>query len=242
MLGIGKSMEFGTIQFTSMKLRFSEFNFHFILTSNSYDKTTHFLRSKTSKFPSCGGAGVVICIFSGSRKPNFDLAALPDINYYFRTMRTDILDYLINLTEAQDEVLVLLHEQQAVLVKPEKEALESITAEEEAILEKMRKMLDSREEILTAARLQNIPGDSIEQLCGHFFPHNVSVRKLLDGAKHRTQQISILAYTNWMVGRKSMILISQIRELLETGGQGKTTYQPQPDAPQSRGGLVDRVA
>ena len=157
-------------------------------------------------------------------------------------MKTDILDFLVQLTETQDQMLAALHKKQAVLVKPEKEAMESVTAEEEAVLEKMQKMLDRREELLTAARLQNILSDSIERLCGHLFPHNVSVHKLLDGARHRTQQIGLLAYTNWTMTRKSMIHISQILELLETRGQGKTTYQPQSNTDISQGSFVDRVA
>ena len=104
----------------------------------------------------------------------------------------------------------------------------------------MQRILERREELLTAARLQNVPGDSIEQLCEYFFPRNIEVHKLLNEVKHRTQQISLVAYTNWTMSRKSMIHLTQILELLETRGQGKTTYQPRPSA--DGGGLVDRVA
>ena len=110
------------------------------------------------------------------------------------------------------------------------------------MVEKMQQMLNRREELLTAARLQNIGSDSIEQLCGHFFPQNVEVQKLLDEVKHRAHQIHLLAYTNWTMSRKSMIHVSQILELLETRGQGKTTYHPHPNTHTARGGLVDRVA
>ena len=155
-------------------------------------------------------------------------------------MKTDLQNFLEQLVDTQNQMLAVLRKKQAILVKPEKEALALISAEEEKMLGKTQGILNWREELLTTARLQNINSVSIEQLCGHFFPHNTDIQKLLDEVKHRTQQVRLLAYTNWTMSRKSMIHISQILELLETRGQGKTTYHPRP--PADGGGLVDRVA
>ena len=157
-------------------------------------------------------------------------------------MKTDIQNFLQQLIETQSQVLAILKKKQTILVKPEKEAIALVTAEEEEALNKMQNILKRREELLTAARLQNVQSNTIEQLCGHFFPHNTEVQKLLDEAKHRTHQIGLLAYTNWTIARKSLIHVSQILELLETQGQGKTTYQPQTHTDTARGGLMDRVA
>jgi hypothetical protein len=157
-------------------------------------------------------------------------------------MKTDIQKFLDQLLKSQSQMLAALHKKQAILVKPDKEAIALIVGEEEKAIESMQNVLKRREEILTMARLQNIRGDSIEQLCGHFFPQNIEVQKLLDETKHRTQQIRLLAYTNWTMSRKSSIHVSQILELLETQGQGKTTYQPQTNGTTSRSNFVDRVA
>ena len=157
-------------------------------------------------------------------------------------MKTDIQTFLTGLIETQNQLLAVLHKKQSLLVRPEKEALAAIEPEEEAMVENMQRMLNRREEILTAARMQNIPCDSIEQLCEHFFPRNVNVQKMLIEAKSRTQQIQLLAYTNWTMSRKSLIHVSQILELLETRGQGKTTYSQRSKTDTSGGLQVDRVA
>ena len=154
-------------------------------------------------------------------------------------MKADILNTLDQLFEAQTQMLSVLNKKQAVLVRPEKDAMALIAAEEEKSLEEMQIILKRREDILETARLQNIRGESIEQLCGHFFPHNTDVQKLLDETKHRTQQIRLLAYTNWVLSRKALIHVSQILELLDTSGLGKTTYQPRQ---QAGGKRVNRVA
>jgi hypothetical protein len=167
-----------------------------------------------------------------------------------QNMQTDIQNFLTQLLESQIQMLDVLKRQQAILAKPErdvkiaKEMEAAISAEETEILAKLQAVLDRREELLTCARLQNIRGNSIEELCGHLFPHNVEIQKMLVESKYRSQQIQLLAYTNWTMNRKSSIHCSQILELLETRGQGKTTYQTQPNKESSRekGGRVDRVA
>jgi flagellar biosynthesis GTPase FlhF len=157
-------------------------------------------------------------------------------------MKPDIQNFLHQLAEAQEQTIAVLQKKQAILVKPEKEALASISAEEEEMLKELQDVLNRREEIITSARLQNIQGDSIEQLCEHFFPRNVEVEKLLIEARHRVQRIQLLAFTNWRMSRQSLNHISQILELLETGGQGKTTYHPKPPSDALGSGCVDRVA
>jgi len=157
-------------------------------------------------------------------------------------MKTDLQHYLYQLLDVQTQMLAVLHKQQAILVRPTKETLASISVKEEEALAQMQGILNRREELLTSARLQNIHGDSIEQLCDYFFPHNIEIQKLLNEARSRAQQIQLLAYTNWTLDRKSLIHVSQILELLQTRGQGKTTYQPQMTASASGGYSVDRVA
>ena len=155
-------------------------------------------------------------------------------------MQTELQNFLNQLTEAQIQMLAVLHKQQAILVRPDKDSIALVAAEEKKALETMQEILKRREELLTTARLQNIQGDSIEQLCEHFFPHNIEIHKLLAETSHRTHQIRLLAYTNWTMSRQSLIHVSQILELLDTCGQGKTTYQPHTNSSRSR--LVDRVA
>ena len=157
-------------------------------------------------------------------------------------MKANLQDFLSQLSGAQAKMLAVLHKKQAILVRPDKDAIASIEAEEESILEEMQSVLNRREEILTAARMQNIHCDSIEHMCEHFFPHNIEIQKWINEIKAQTQQIQLLAYTNWTMTRKSLIHVSQILELLKTRGQGKTTYSQRSTSETTGGGFVDRVA
>ncbi|MDR0521769.1 MAG: flagellar protein FlgN [Planctomycetaceae bacterium] len=154
-------------------------------------------------------------------------------------MKEELLDFLHCLINAQNSMLSVLQKKQDILVRPQKDVLETITAEETASVEAMRQILDKRERILESARLQNIGGSTIESLCGHFFSRNFEVQKMLEEAKHRTQEIRFLAYSNWTMSRKSIMHLTKILEMIETNGQGKTTYQP-GDTPHRS--MLDRVA
>ncbi|GHT45409.1 hypothetical protein FACS189454_04830 [Planctomycetales bacterium] len=161
-------------------------------------------------------------------------------------MKNQILDFLKILSETQSEMIDVLQRKQTQLVKPDKEVLDKISAEERQCVEKMQKIIGWREELLTAARLQNIAADSVVLLCERFFPHNFEVQNALHRIKDRTEQIRFLAFTNWTMGRKALVHISQMLEIIETHGQGNPVYQQtnqQPRQPNSkRGGFVDKVA
>jgi hypothetical protein len=66
-------------------------------------------------------------------------------------MKTEIQDYLTQLIESQNQWLAVLHKKQAILVKPEKEAMALIAVEEEKAVESMQNVLKRREELLTSA-------------------------------------------------------------------------------------------
>ncbi len=155
-------------------------------------------------------------------------------------MKAKLIEFLKVLAMAQDATLDVLRKKQTLLVKLAANALADIEAEERDALAGLRSALEKREEILREAERAGIGADSIQSLCETLFPNNFEVRKLLDMAQNRSRQLRFLALTNWTMSQKSMIHLSQLLELIETRGQGKTTYKPTKGT--EGGGLVDRVA
>ncbi|MDR2114864.1 MAG: flagellar export chaperone FlgN [Planctomycetaceae bacterium] len=156
----------------------------------------------------------------------------------------EIITFLNQLAAVQEKILDVLKKKQLLLVKPDKESLASITAEEENTLISLQKSLDYREKILKSAEKQGYNVDSIQMLCEQIFPKPSEWRRLVNAAQNRNKQIRYLALANWTVSQKSLIHLTQILEIIETRGQGKTTYKPQKgkDSHSSGGGFVDRVA
>ncbi|MDR2439597.1 MAG: flagellar protein FlgN [Planctomycetaceae bacterium] len=159
-------------------------------------------------------------------------------------MEHEVITFLNQLATVQEKILDVLKKKQSLLVKPDKEALATITAEEEQTLMLLQQSLDHREKILEFAKEQGYKVDSIRMLCEQIFPKPNEWRLLINAAQNRNQQIRYLALANWTVSQKSLIHLTQILEIIETRGQGKTTYKPQKgkEIQSSGGGFVDRVA
>jgi hypothetical protein len=159
-------------------------------------------------------------------------------------MEHEITAFLSQLAITQEKILDVLKKKQTLLVKPDKDSLAAITAEEERTLILLQESLDHREKILESAKEQGHNVDSIQMLCEQIFPKPNEWRMLVNAANNRLRQIRYLALANWTVSQKSLIHLTQILELIETRGHGKTTYKPQngKENHSSGGGFVDRVA
>ncbi|MDR0337089.1 MAG: flagellar export chaperone FlgN [Planctomycetaceae bacterium] len=159
-------------------------------------------------------------------------------------IKHEINTFLNQLATVQEKILDVLTKKQTLLVKPEKESLETMTTEEEHSLILLQQSLDHRKKILESAQKQGFNADSIQTLCEQIFPNPREWRMLINAAQNRNRQIRYLALANWTVSQKSLIHLTQILEMIETRGQGNTTYKPQKGQKKhsSGGGFVDRVA
>jgi ABC-type uncharacterized transport system permease subunit len=159
-------------------------------------------------------------------------------------MEHEIIAFLNQLAIVQEKILNVLKKKQALLVKPDKDSLATITTEEEHTLLLLQQSLEHREKILESAKKQGHNVDSIQMLCKQIFPKPSDWQMLVHAANNRLRQIRHLALANWTVSQKSLIHLTQILELIETKGQGKNTYKPQKGKENlsSGGGFVDRVA
>lgn len=156
-----------------------------------------------------------------------------------------LLAFFRELITAQDRTIDVLKRKQEMLVRPEKEKLESIGREEATVLAELERIQALRGAILNDAAGQGSKAETIQLLCEKLFPSQPEWRKLLESVEHRSRRLRFLATTNWTMTQRSMIHLAQMLEMIETKGQGKTTYKPQngTDATQnSGGGFVDRVA
>lgn len=158
-----------------------------------------------------------------------------------------ILDFLKQLISAQDTTISVLQRKQKLLVNPNQAALDAIGKEEQSVLQKLGDIQQQREKILVQGRQEGVEAASLQELCEKKFPNHFDCQRLLVSTGQRSRQIRYLALSNWSMTQRSMIHLAQMLEIIETKGQGKTTYngpkntgKDKPSA--SGGGFVDRVA
>ncbi|MDR1480452.1 MAG: flagellar protein FlgN [Planctomycetaceae bacterium] len=160
-------------------------------------------------------------------------------------MKETIFDFLDQLSAIQELAITVLREKQFLLVNAERSALDAIAVRENELLVQLKNIQDKRKAILQRAEKNGIKTDSIATLCEQMFPNNIDLRRRIDAAKQRSRQIHIIALSNWTMTQRSITHLSQIMELIETRGLGKTTYPNtivKSDNQSGGNGIVDHVA
>ena len=157
---------------------------------------------------------------------------------------SEIAGLLQELSEVQHELLALLKEKSAVLLSPDLSALASMLPREEALLAKLQACHDRRASLLAQAVQEGLPGDSIRSLA-QALPQsqrdelNPKVREVSSRARLLQHQ----SLTNWVVVQRTLIHLSQVLEIIATGGRLQPIYGNGTPEPQQAGGsLVDQAA
>lgn len=155
---------------------------------------------------------------------------------------TEISELLNELSATQSELLGLLEEKRRLLVASDTAGLQALTAREEAVVVRLQACQDVRARLLAKAAEQQLPGDSIRALAKAM---PASARKQLlaqvDEAGKRFRLLGHHSLANWVLIQRSLLHLSQLIEIIATGGRRRPTYGKAPSC-HSSGSLVDRAA
>jgi hypothetical protein len=113
---------------------------------------------------------------------------------------------------------------------------------EQALLERLQACQDRRQQLLSRAGQEGLPDDSIKALCNRLPAESrgrmqASIREAAD----RSRLLQHQSLTNWVLVQRSLLHLSQMIEIIATGGRSRPTYGKGSDRAQS-GALVDRAA
>jgi hypothetical protein len=158
------------------------------------------------------------------------------------TWESQIARLLTDISVVQDEIFKVLDKKRELLLKKDLEGLNALVPEDENLITRLQACLKRREELLAQAQREGMPGDSIRSLTGALPPDrrgDLPQRLVQTSARARLLQNQSL--TNWMVTQWALIHLSQMIEIIATGGRLQPTYGKGEPVTVS-GGLVDRAA
>ena len=154
---------------------------------------------------------------------------------------SELAAFLSDLSAVQSESLELLTRKREMLVQADAVGLASLGGEEERLIEKLQGCLMRREDLLHRAAEEGRPAGSIRQLA-ESLPQAERKRLAAEAAQaaSRTRILQHHSLTNWVIIQKTLIHLSQMVEIIATGGQLKPTYG-KDESTCSTGGLVNQV-
>ncbi|MFN0017555.1 MAG: flagellar export chaperone FlgN [Pirellulaceae bacterium] len=153
-----------------------------------------------------------------------------------------LADLLGELSSVQDELLEVLIAKKDCLASAELEVLTDLQIRELALGERLQACHQRRGQMLAAAKEQNLPGDSLGQLAAILPVHQRE--KLGKQVKESQTQMRLLqnqSITNWVLAQRSLLHVSQLLEIIATGGRLQPTYG-EGETVHSVGSLVNQEA
>jgi hypothetical protein len=158
------------------------------------------------------------------------------------TYETEIGALLAELADVQSALLSVLGDKRKLLVARNVEALTAIGSREQDLAVRLQACHDRRQQLLAQADGDGLPADSIQSLCDRL-PESSrkNVQASIREAANRSQLLRHQSLTNWVVVQRSLLHLSQMIEIIATGGRPKPTYD-KGSGSHSGGSLVDRAA
>ena len=155
---------------------------------------------------------------------------------------TEIGGLLTELADVQSALLETLHEKRRILATNDHQALTSMAVREQVLIERLQACQDRRQELLSRASQDGLPADSIRELSNRLPAEGrerlqANIREAAD----RSRLLQHQCLTNWVLVQRTLLHLSQMIEIIATGGRPRPTYGKGSDRAQS-GALVDRAA
>ncbi|MCO6043772.1 flagellar protein FlgN [Aeoliella sp. ICT_H6.2] len=153
-----------------------------------------------------------------------------------------ISQLLSNLSSVQGDLLALLGEKRESLAAGEYEKLDSFTNREAELVSRLEHCHTEREQLLGEARREGLPAGSVRSLAQALpATERSDLQTSVDQARKQSRLLQHHSLTNWVVVQRTLLHLSQMIEIIATGGRMKATYGTSAHA-NSSGALVDQEA
>ncbi|MEX2306556.1 MAG: flagellar export chaperone FlgN [Pirellulales bacterium] len=148
---------------------------------------------------------------------------------------------LTELADVQSGLLAVLSEKRQMLATSDLEALGAMAGREQQLLDRLQACHNRRQQLLERAGADGLPTDSIRSLSDRLPGESRDrVQAVIREAADRSRLLQHQSLTNWVLVQRTLLHLSQMIEIIATGGRSRPTYGKGSDRAPS-GTLVDRA-
>jgi hypothetical protein len=147
---------------------------------------------------------------------------------------------LEDLSQVQAQLLDVLARKRECMATGNLQAMQAMQPEEEALASRLQEFQNHRAELLAAASDQGLRANNLGELATAMRQGGGGeLRKQVKDASSRMRLLQHQSLTNWVIAQKSLLHLSQMLEIIATGGRLKPTYGKDHSG-HAGGVLVDR--
>jgi len=157
------------------------------------------------------------------------------------SLESELARLLGDILTVQGDLLSVISKKRECLADPDAEGLDAIGVEEQRLSAVLAECMQRREHLLEVARKGGLPNDSLDSL-SRALPRERrdAIHANVQRAKHQAKLLRTESLTNWLIIQRTLLHLSQMLEILATGGRKTPTYgDKQPVG--ATGGLVDQA-
>ncbi|HEY2759516.1 MAG TPA: flagellar export chaperone FlgN [Pirellulales bacterium] len=167
---------------------------------------------------------------------------MPDLSVEADDFDSQLARLLTELSEAQQELLAVISEKRMKLMTADLAGLAEMAPREEALINRLQSCQQQRSAMLAEADAQGRPHRSLAELATSLpAPQRQHWEPQIRDASHRCRLLQHQSLTNWLLVQRTVLHLSQILEIIATGGRIRPTYGKGATADTS-GNLVDQEA
>lgn len=150
---------------------------------------------------------------------------MPSVNDS-QSIESMIADLLEDISNAQQEMLDHLNQKFSALKQRDVKALEAIQTDEEQLLRRLENCQTRRDELIKFANQNELSGNDLTEIAQSLPAEQSSEIKQKIGETHRqTKLLKHQGLTNWILAQRSLVHVTQILEIIATGGRMRPTYE-----------------
>ncbi|TWT99364.1 FlgN protein [Botrimarina colliarenosi] len=173
-----------------------------------------------------------------SDSPRFDTTTFPTT---LDGWEGPLSQLLADLSATQTELLDVLGRKRDLLVSGDREGLAAIGPEEQQLSVRLAECQQRRQGMLDAAAERGLPNSDLRSLADELPDATRKVlRPKFREAQNRARLLQHQSLANWVIVQRTLLHLSQMIEIVATGGQKSPTYEK--SGPSKAGGvLMDRA-
>jgi flagellar biosynthesis/type III secretory pathway chaperone len=145
------------------------------------------------------------------------------------------------LSSVQGELLDLLTNKRQRIAERDLEGMQQLQPREAELCRRLELCHKRRNDLLEQASNRGLPGDSIRKLADSLPGRPAHLGKQVKEASQRMRLLQHHSLTNWVLAQRSLLHITQLLEIVATGGRLQPTYGKGASS-HARGALVDQEA
>ena len=131
---------------------------------------------------------------------------------------------LNDLVAGQDELLEILSRSGNSWARSMSQGWRPLAPQEQQWIDTLQECLDRRQQLLARAAQEGLPSSSLQAMAERLPTAAAGLCQQVDLARRRGRLLQQESLVNWMVIQRTLLHLSQLLEIIATGGRLQPTY------------------